>query len=79
MKTTQLKSNDMGHIASMLGIDVGRFDQSLKFIPQIVIVPVQSLIYTYLLWNNLGMKTIAGLSVVYFMVPLQCKKSDYFI
>jgi len=72
MRTSQLKSNDMGQVTSMLAIDVGRFDQCLKFIPQLVIVPVQSLIYTYLLWTTLGVKTVAGLSVVYFIVPLQC-------
>lgn len=56
-----------GQIISLLSNDVSRFDEIFVNLHTIWVMPLQGVIITYLLWNNLGVAAFVGL----FMLTLQ--------
>jgi len=63
----------VGQITNILSNDVNRFDNNLLYIPYIVLAPIQAIIFLYFLWEEFGVSSLAGFSIIIVLIPFQCK------
>lgn len=55
--------------------DVSRFDVAIVFIHYLWIGPVTTAVVAYLLWIEIGISSIIGISAILLFIPLQSKYS----
>jgi len=60
----------IGEIVNLMSIDANRFMEFIYVINDTWTVPIQVTIAIYLLWNQLGLATIAGIIVMILLIPL---------
>ncbi|XP_015127764.1 multidrug resistance-associated protein 4 [Diachasma alloeum] len=61
-----------GQIINLLSNDVARFDQVFTLLHSLWIIPLQSAAIAYLIWQNVGMATLAGIFLLLMQtVPVQ--------
>jgi len=65
----------VGQLINLLSNDVNRFDMNLMFIPYLIIGPIQTLIFMYFLWEELGVSCLAGIGFVFVLMPVQCMQT----
>lgn len=58
-----------GQVVNIMSIDTERVLEYFKFVNLIWICPIQIAISIYLLWNQLGYSSLAGLSVLLLLLP----------
>ncbi|ODM98987.1 Multidrug resistance-associated protein 4 [Orchesella cincta] len=58
----------IGQLINLLSSDVNRFDFNVLFC---VIGPLQTIIFTYILWEELGISCLAGTGFVMILMPMQ--------
>ncbi|CAL8080013.1 unnamed protein product [Orchesella dallaii] len=61
----------IGQLINLLSNDVNRFDYNVLFLPYLFIGPLQTIIFTYFLWEELGISCLAGTGFVMILMPLQ--------
>jgi ATP-binding cassette subfamily C (CFTR/MRP) protein 4 len=66
----------IGQMVNLLSNDVIRFDTNLLFIPYLIIGPIQLGIFTYFLWQELGVSCLAGIGFVIILMPVECKSNQ---
>ncbi|CAL8127066.1 unnamed protein product [Orchesella dallaii] len=62
---------DVGHLMNLMSNDCTRFDYGLIFIPYLVIAPLQTLVYIYFLYDEIGLAMLGGIGFVFLIMPLQ--------
>lgn len=58
-------------MTNLLSNDVNRFDLALSTFHYLWIGPLQMIIVTYFLWNQIGYSSIFGVATYLFFIPLQ--------
>ena len=70
MSSTGRSKFTIGEIVNLMSIDANRFMEFIYMINDIWTIPIQVIIAIYLLWNQLGLATIAGITVMILLIPL---------
>ena len=55
---------------NLMSIDANRFMEFIDTVNDIWAIPLQVIVALYLLWNQLGLATIAGITVMILLIPL---------
>eukprot|EP00102_Acyrthosiphon_pisum_P018651 XP_016655861.1 PREDICTED: probable multidrug resistance-associated protein lethal(2)03659 isoform X2 [Acyrthosiphon pisum] len=71
LSTTSLCETTVGQVVNLISNDVNRFDMALRCIQFLLIGPLQTIIVTYFLWQEIGVSSIIGVTVFLAFVPLQ--------
>ncbi|OXA60234.1 Multidrug resistance-associated protein 4 [Folsomia candida] len=61
----------IGNLINLISNDVAKFDMNLLFIPYLIIGPIQTVIFTYFLWEELGISCLSGVGFVFLLMPIQ--------
>ncbi|XP_008186888.2 probable multidrug resistance-associated protein lethal(2)03659 [Acyrthosiphon pisum] len=75
-KSLRLKSNSYdqastGQIINLMSNDVNRFDISLLYVPFLWIGPIETIVVTYFLWQEVGVSSVLGVATLLIFIPLQ--------
>ncbi|XP_025204473.1 probable multidrug resistance-associated protein lethal(2)03659 isoform X2 [Melanaphis sacchari] len=66
-----LSDTSSGEIINLITNDASRFDLSATTIHYIWIGPLITIVVTYFLWQEIGVSSLIGVSVLLFCIPLQ--------
>uniref|UniRef100_A0A2S2QMV4 Putative multidrug resistance-associated protein lethal n=1 Tax=Sipha flava TaxID=143950 RepID=A0A2S2QMV4_9HEMI len=68
---TALGKTTIGHVINLLSNDVNRFDSKIIFLQYLWIGPLQTIVVTYLMWREIGITSLIGVSTFLFFIPFQ--------
>ncbi|XP_027849228.2 ATP-binding cassette sub-family C member 4-like [Aphis gossypii] len=71
LSKTALGETTAGQVVNLLSNDVNRFDSVVIFLHYLWIGPLQTLIITYFLWQEIGVSSIVGVATLLLVIPLQ--------
>lgn len=71
LSKTALGTATVGHVVNLLSNDVNRFDTSLLYLNYVWIGPVQTIVVTYFLWQEIEVSSIFGVAALIIFIPLQ--------
>ncbi|XP_022166663.1 probable multidrug resistance-associated protein lethal(2)03659 isoform X3 [Myzus persicae] len=71
LSNTSLGETSVGRVVNLLSNDVNRFDRALFFLHFLWIAPLQTIVVTVLLWQELGVSSIFGVATLIMFIPLQ--------
>ncbi|XP_022162518.1 probable multidrug resistance-associated protein lethal(2)03659 isoform X2 [Myzus persicae] len=71
LSKTSLYETTVGQVVNLISNDVNRFDIALRFMQFLWIGPLQTILVTYFLWQEIGVSSIIGVTVFLAFVPLQ--------
>ncbi|XP_060872271.1 probable multidrug resistance-associated protein lethal(2)03659 isoform X2 [Metopolophium dirhodum] len=71
LSKTSLGETTVGQVVNLLSNDVNRFDIAFIFIHFLWIGPLQSIVVTYFLWQELGVSSLVGVAIFLVFIPLQ--------
>lgn len=71
LSTTALGETTVGQIVNLLSNDVNRFDALVVFLNYMWIGPLQTVVVTYFLWQEIGVSSVIGVIVLLVAIPLQ--------
>ncbi|XP_060872943.1 probable multidrug resistance-associated protein lethal(2)03659 isoform X2 [Metopolophium dirhodum] len=71
LKVNSLDQTSTGQILNLMSNDVNRFDTSLIYIPYLWIGPLETVIVTYLLWQEVSVSSLLGVATLVIFIPLQ--------
>lgn len=72
MSQTALGETTVGQVINLISNDVGRFDIAANSIHYVWIGPLLTIVVIYLLWHEIGVSSLIGVSGFLFFIPLQC-------
>lgn len=78
LNKTALGETTVGQVVNLLSNDVNRFDFVVIFLHYIWLGPLQTLVVTYFLWQEIGVSSIIGVAVLLMIIPLQGLNKNYF-
>ncbi|XP_060872288.1 probable multidrug resistance-associated protein lethal(2)03659 isoform X2 [Metopolophium dirhodum] len=61
----------VGQVINLISNDINRFDAALHMIHFLWIGPLQTIVATYFLWQEIGMSSLIGIATFLFFIPLQ--------
>lgn len=73
LKVNSLDQTSTGQILNLISNDINRFDTSLLFIPFLLAGPIETVVVTYFLWQEVGVSSILGVATMIMFIPLQCQ------
>jgi len=56
---------------NLISNDVNQFDLALPKLHYLWIGPLQIIVFTYLLWQEIGVSSLIGIATLFFFIPLQ--------
>lgn len=68
---TALGETTVGQVINLISNDANRFDTTLPGIQYLVIGPVQTVMITYLVWREIGISSLIGVSTLLIFIPIQ--------
>ncbi|VVC32376.1 ABC transporter type 1, transmembrane domain,ABC transporter-like,P-loop containing nucleoside triphosphate [Cinara cedri] len=71
LSTTVLDGTPVGQMINLLSNDVGRFDIALGFLNYLWIGPLQTIVVTVFLWQEIGVSSMVGVASLFVFIPLQ--------
>ncbi|XP_025264055.1 multidrug resistance-associated protein 4 [Camponotus floridanus] len=72
LRLSKSSTTTPGQIINLLSNDMARFDQLFTFLHYIWILPVQGAIIAFLIWQNVGIASLAGIFLITIQtIPLQ--------
>ncbi|XP_022162516.1 probable multidrug resistance-associated protein lethal(2)03659 [Myzus persicae] len=71
LSKTSLGETTVGQVVNLLSNDVNRFDIAFIFFHFLWIGPLQSIVVTYFLWQELGVSSLVGVAIFLVFIPLQ--------
>jgi ATP-binding cassette, subfamily C (CFTR/MRP), member 4 len=77
LSKTSLGKTTIGQVVNLLSNDVNRFDIAFIFIHFLWVGPLQTIVVTYFLWQELGVSSLVGVSIFLVFIPLQGMYIDY--
>lgn len=51
--------------------DLNRFDMTLLYVPFLWIGPLETIVVTYFLWQEVGVSSVLGVTTLLIFIPLQ--------
>lgn len=61
----------MGQVVNLLSNDVNRFDIAVIFLHYLWLGPLETIIVTYFLWQEIDWASCVGVAVLLLFIPLQ--------
>ncbi|KAL5236138.1 hypothetical protein ACI65C_003548 [Semiaphis heraclei] len=71
LSKTSLGETTIGQVVNLLSNDVNRFDTVVIFLNYIWIGPLQTILITYFLWQEIGVSSIIGVAILLIAIPIQ--------
>ncbi|XP_050432547.1 probable multidrug resistance-associated protein lethal(2)03659 isoform X2 [Adelges cooleyi] len=71
LSKTALGETTVGQVVNLLSNDVNRFDIAVIFLHYLWIGPLETILVTYFLWQEVGVSSIFGVAVLLLSIPLQ--------
>ncbi|XP_060852278.1 LOW QUALITY PROTEIN: probable multidrug resistance-associated protein lethal(2)03659 [Rhopalosiphum padi] len=71
LKVNSLDQTSTGQILNLISNDVNRFDTTLVLIPFLLLGPIETVVVTYFLWQEVGVSSILGVATMIMFIPLQ--------
>nr|XP_036672754.1 probable multidrug resistance-associated protein lethal(2)03659 [Drosophila suzukii] len=71
LSKTILGEISTGHIINLISNDLGRMDTFLQFTHYLWLAPLQVLVVTYLMYQEIGIAGVLGMSFMLLFIPLQ--------
>ncbi|XP_015372663.1 PREDICTED: probable multidrug resistance-associated protein lethal(2)03659 [Diuraphis noxia] len=71
LKVNSLNQTSTGQILNLMSNDVNRFDKSLIYIPFLWIGPLETVVVTYYLWQEVRVSSLLGVVTLIMFIPLQ--------
>ncbi|XP_017117181.1 probable multidrug resistance-associated protein lethal(2)03659 [Drosophila elegans] len=71
LSKTTLGEVTAGHIINLISNDLGRMDTFIQFTHFLWLAPLQTLVVTYLMYQEIGIAAVLGVSVMLLFIPLQ--------
>ncbi|KAF5283711.1 hypothetical protein FQR65_LT13746 [Abscondita terminalis] len=81
LSKSTMRQTTVGQTVNLLSNDVNRFDSALQFIHILWIGPLETVIITYFMYEEVGVSAVVGVVVLLLFIPLQLflgKKSATF-
>ncbi|XP_075236154.1 putative multidrug resistance-associated protein lethal(2)03659 isoform X2 [Lycorma delicatula] len=79
LSKTALGQTTVGQIVNLLSNDVNRYDISAIFMHYLWVGPLETVVVTYFLWQEIGIASVVGVAALLIVIPLQAwlgKKSS---
>lgn len=73
LSKTALGQTTAGQLVNLLSNDVNRFDVAVIFAHQLWIAPLETVVVTYLMYQQVGWSAVIGVGFLLMFVPLQSK------
>lgn len=61
----------VGQVINLLSNDVNRFDRAATFLHYLWIGPLQSIVVTYFLWQEIGVSSLLSIIIMILIIPFQ--------
>ncbi|XP_060872043.1 LOW QUALITY PROTEIN: ATP-binding cassette sub-family C member 4-like [Metopolophium dirhodum] len=71
LSTKALDETTVGQMINLISNDVNQFDLALPKLHYLWIGPLQTIVVTYLLWQEIGVSSLIGIATFFFFIPLQ--------
>ncbi|XP_001946763.2 multidrug resistance-associated protein 4 [Acyrthosiphon pisum] len=71
LSNTAINETTVGQMINLLSNDVNRFDRSATFLHYLWIGPIQSIVVTYFLWQEIGVSSLLSIAVMILIIPFQ--------
>ncbi|VVC32358.1 Hypothetical protein CINCED_3A013682 [Cinara cedri] len=71
LSKTALGDTTVGQVVNLLSNDVNRFDIAVIFLHYLWIGPLETVVVTYFLWQEVGVSSIFGVAALLMFIPLQ--------
>ncbi|KAL4089661.1 hypothetical protein QTP88_024660 [Uroleucon formosanum] len=71
LSTKALDETTTGQMINLISNDVNQFDLALPKLHYLWIGPLQTIVFTYLLWQEIGVSSLIGIATLFFFIPLQ--------
>lgn len=78
LSKTALGEITIGQVVNLLSNDVNRFDTVVIFINYLWSGPLQTMLITYFLWQEIGLSSIIGIAILLTAIPIQGFYKIYF-
>lgn len=71
LSRTALGDTTVGQAVNLLSNDVNRFDVAIIFLHYLWIGPLETIIITYFMWNEVQISALIGVGFLLLFIPLQ--------
>ncbi|XP_031550993.1 multidrug resistance-associated protein 4-like isoform X2 [Actinia tenebrosa] len=65
------------NIGSLITSDAAKIESAFFYLHYLILGPVEVLVVLYLLWEEIGVSSLAGMGLLLLLVPLQVKMSSF--
>lgn len=73
LSKTALRETTAGQVVNLLSNDVNRFDIAVLFAHQLWVGPLQTILVTYFMYEQVGVSAVIGVLFLLMFIPLQSK------
>ncbi|XP_025202264.1 probable multidrug resistance-associated protein lethal(2)03659 isoform X2 [Melanaphis sacchari] len=71
LSNTAIGETTIGQVINLLSNDVNRFDRAATFLHYLWIGPLQSIVVTYFLWQEIGISSLLSIVIMILIIPFQ--------
>ncbi|XP_026820568.1 probable multidrug resistance-associated protein lethal(2)03659 isoform X1 [Rhopalosiphum maidis] len=71
LNNTAIGKTTVGQVINLLSNDVNRFDRAATFLHYLWIGPLQSIVVTYFLWQEIGVSSLLCIVIMILIIPFQ--------
>ncbi|XP_017062180.1 probable multidrug resistance-associated protein lethal(2)03659 [Drosophila ficusphila] len=71
LSRTALGDTTVGQVVNLLSNDVGRFDMVLINVHYVWLAPLELIVVTYLMYNEIGISALLGVAIMLLFLPFQ--------
>ncbi|XP_048586332.1 ATP-binding cassette sub-family C member 4 isoform X2 [Nematostella vectensis] len=65
------------NIANLVSSDVAKVDTAFFYLHYLILGPIEAIIVTVLLWQEIGVSCLAGMGLLFLLVPMQIGMSNF--